>query len=74
MAEQRFAIGDGILLRRMSEFINEAFDDEDIVGWTHAAPKRGRNSRWLDPNVIDMNRLTDLSPRYSLESSKSSGN
>jgi hypothetical protein len=49
------AIGDGILLRRMGEFINEAFDDEDIVGRAHAAPKGGPNSRRLDPDLIDMN-------------------
>jgi hypothetical protein len=54
MAEQHFAIGDGILLRRMGEFINEAFDDEDIVGRAHPPPKSGRNSRRLDPDVIDM--------------------
>ena len=54
MAEQRLAIGDGILLRRCGEFIDEAFDDEDVVGRADAAPEGGRDSRRLDPDIVDM--------------------
>jgi hypothetical protein len=82
MAEQRFAIGDGILLRRMGEFIHEAFDDEDIMGRAHAAPQAGRNSRRLDPDVIDMNVREGIGrfgrprqwPTRSLNKSRSSFN
>src|SRR5262249_35984495 len=37
----------------MGELIEEALDDENIVDDADAAPERGRDSWWLDPNIVD---------------------
>lgn len=45
VAKQSLAIGDGILLRGMSELIYEAFDHKNIVGRSDAAPPRRPDTR-----------------------------
>ena len=54
MAEQRFAISDGILLRRVRQLVHEAFDHKDVVGWSDAAPESRPNTRGLDLDIVDV--------------------
>ena len=54
MAEQRLAISDGILLRRVRQLVHEAFDHKDVVGWSDAAPESRPNTRGLDPDIVDV--------------------
>ena len=54
MAKQSLAISDGILLRRMRELIYEAFDHENIVSRSDAAPPGRLYTRGLDPDKVDV--------------------
>ena len=47
-------IGDRILLCRRRQFVDKAFDHEDIVRWPHAAPERCGNARGFHPHILDV--------------------
>ena len=46
---------DRILCCTVSKFIDEALNDEDVVRRADAAPKAGRDRRWLLAHVLNLN-------------------
>ena len=40
--------------RGMREFIHEAFDHENVVSWSDAAPPRRPDTGGLDPDIVDV--------------------
>src|SRR5205823_14631418 len=60
LIEERPPIGDGILLRRCRQLVDEAFGHEDIVRWPDAAPERCRNARTFHAQILNAMLLASI--------------